>query len=127
MYRAKRIFEIIDEEGLVENAAKMGSILMEHLNDLQKRYPKIIGNARGKGLFCAFDLPDAACRDALVTSCIKHGLIVLKCGVRTIRFRPPLNVKKQEIDSAAGILDAVFKEYKKVSCAGDASGAVPTE
>jgi L-lysine 6-transaminase len=127
MYRAKRIFEIIDEECLVENAAKMGGILLEHLSDLQKRYPRLIANARGKGLFCAFDLPDAACRDALVTSCIKRGLIVLKCGVKTIRFRPPLNVQKNEVDSAAEILDAVFKEYKSVSCAGDASGAVHTE
>lgn len=127
MYRAKRIFEIIDEEDLVENAANMGGILMQHLNDLQKRYPKLIANARGKGLFCAFDLPDTACRDALVTSCIKHDLIVLKCGVKTIRFRPPLNVNKNEVDSAAEIIDAVFKEYKRASCAGDASGAVHTE
>jgi len=127
MYRAKRIFEIIDEECLVENAAKMGDVLLKHLNDLQKRYPKLVSNARGKGLFCAFDLPDTACRDALVTSCIKHGLIVLKCGVKTIRFRPPLTVKKNEVDTAAETLDEVLKEYKGTSCTGDTSGSVHTE
>jgi L-lysine 6-transaminase len=127
MYRAKRIFEIIDEEDLVDNAAKMGDVLLQHLIDLQARYPKFVVNARGKGLFCAFDLPDATCRDALVTSCVKHGLIVLKCGVRTIRFRPPLNVRKNEVDAAIEILDAVLKEYRGRSCAGDKSGAVHTE
>lgn len=127
MYRAKRIFEVIDEEHLVENAAKTGEVLLAHLNDLQKRYPKLISNARGRGLFCAFDLHDTACRDALVTSCIKHGLLILKCGVKTIRFRPPLNVNKAEIDTAAGILGEVLKEYKGKTCAGDGSGAVHTE
>jgi L-lysine 6-transaminase len=127
MYRAKRIFEIIDEEGLVENAAKMGVVLLERLNDLEKRHPKLITNARGRGLFCAFDLPDTACRDAFLTSLIKHGLIVLKCGTKTIRFRPPLNVKREEIDEAAGILEAVIREYEASSCAGNGSGAVHTE
>ena len=127
MYRAKRIFEIIDEEHLVENAAKNGEVLQKHLADLERRYPETVLNARGRGLFCAFDLPDTACRDALVTSCIKHGLIILKCGVKTIRFRPPLNVQRNEIDKAVGILEGVLKEYRGKTCSGDGSGAVHTE
>jgi L-lysine 6-transaminase len=127
MYRAKRIFEIIDEENLVRNAANMGEVLLESLRDLERRHPKLVSNSRGRGLFCAFDLPDTACRDALVTACIKGGLLLLKCGVRTIRFRPPLNVAKAEIESAAGILDAVLREYRGSTCSGDASGAVHTE
>ncbi len=127
MYRAKRILEVMEEDHLVENAAKMGAVLEKHLVDLEKRWPDLISNARGKGLFCAFDLPDAACRDALLTTIIKHGLLVLKCGTKTIRFRPPLNVKKEEIDKAAGIIEAALKEYRGHACAGDASGAVHTE
>ncbi|MGD1047188.1 MAG: L-lysine 6-transaminase [Candidatus Krumholzibacteriaceae bacterium] len=127
MYRAKRIFEIIDEENLVENAAETGETLLAHLKTLEGRYPEFISNARGRGLFCAFDLCNAACRDALVTSCVKHGLLILKCGVKTIRFRPPLNVKKNEIDEAALILDDVLKQYKGSVCSGNGSGAVHTE
>jgi L-lysine 6-transaminase len=127
MYRAKRILEIIEEDRLVENAAKMGKVLQKHLGDLEKRWPDFISNARGLGLFCAFDLPDSACRDALLTTMIKHGLLVLKCGTKTIRFRPPLNVKKEELDKAAGIVEAAVKEYKGQACAGDTSGAVHTE
>jgi L-lysine 6-transaminase len=127
MYRSKRIFEIIEEERLVENAAKMGEALLEGLRGLEKSYPKLVSNARGRGLFCAFDLPDTACRDALVTSCIKHGLLILKCGVKTIRFRPPLNVRSSEIERAMGIMGKVLKEYSGATCDGDASGAVHTE
>jgi L-lysine 6-transaminase len=127
MYRAKRVFEIIDEENLVENAARMGELLLERLVGLENRNPSLVSNARGTGLFCAFDLPDTACRDALVTSIIKHGLIILKCGVRTIRFRPPLNVSRDEIDKAAGVLEDAIREYRGATCAGDASGAVHTE
>jgi L-lysine 6-transaminase len=127
MYRAKRILEIIDEENLVENAAKSGEMLLAHLKTLEGRYPEFISNARGRGLFCAFDLCNVACRDALVTSCIKHGLLILKCGVKTIRFRPPLNVQKNEIEQAALIFDDVLKKYKGSTCSGNGSGAVHTE
>lgn len=127
MFRAKRMLEIVEEENLVANAAKMGDVLLAHLREIEKRYPQLVSNARGRGLFCAFDLSDTACRDAIVTSCVKHKLLILKCGTRTIRFRPPLNVKAEEIDKAARILDAVLKEYQGHVCAGDGSGAVHTE
>jgi L-lysine 6-transaminase len=127
MYRAKRIFEVIEEENLVENAAKMGQILQGKLKDFEKKYTGFISNARGLGLFCAFDLPDSACRDAFITTTMKKGLVVLKCGPRTIRFRPPLNVTVDEIEKAAGILDEAIAESNKPVCDGDTSGAVHTE
>ncbi len=113
MYRAKRIFEVIEEENLVENAAKMGAILQDTLRGFEKKYPGFVGNVRGMGLFCAFDLPDSACRDAFITTTMKKGLVVLKCGPKTIRFRPPLNVTADEIEKAAVILDEAFAESDK--------------
>ncbi len=127
MFRAKRIFEIIEEEDLVANAARMGAALLQHLNDIQELHPHFVSNARGRGLFCAFDLFDTRCRDAFLTTLIKHGLIALKCGERTIRFRPPLNVRREEIDKAAEMLHDALKESKERSCIGDTSGAVHTE
>jgi len=105
MYRAKKIFEVIEEENLVENAAKMGAVLQDTLKGFEKKYPGFVSNVRGLGLFCAFDLPDSASRDALVSTAMDKGLIVLKCGTRTVRFRPPLNVSAEEIAKAAAILD----------------------
>jgi len=117
MVRAKRILEIIEEDGLVENAAAMGEVLINHLMDIERRCPALVSNARGRGLFCSFDLPDGPARDGVLAAVQEHGLLVLKCGARTIRFRPPLNVKKAELDKAAAILDEALKK-----CAAGAKG-----
>ncbi|MCK4349731.1 MAG: L-lysine 6-transaminase, partial [Candidatus Krumholzibacteria bacterium] len=58
MWRAKRILEIIETEKLVDNAAAMGKLFLGELQKLGDSYPGLISNARGKGLFCAFDLTD---------------------------------------------------------------------
>jgi L-lysine 6-transaminase len=127
MYRAMKIFEVIEEENLVENSAKMGTLLQETLRGFEKKYPGFVSNVRGLGLFCAFDLPDSACRDTFITTTMKKGLVVLKCGPHTIRFRPPLNVTAEEIEKAAAILDEALAESDKPVCDGDKSGAVHTE
>ncbi len=127
MWRAKRILEIIETEKLVDNAAAMGEIFLGELQRLGDSYPELISNARGKGLFCAFDLTDTKCRDAFLTLLIKKGLLALKCGQRTIRFRPPLNVSKKEVEQAVSIIEDALEETKASSCDGDTSGAVHTE
>ncbi len=127
MVRAKRIFEIIEEDGLVENAAAMGEILQKHLADLERRHAGLVSNARGRGLFCAFDLPDSACRDSVLTAIQTNGLLVLKCGVKTIRVRPPLNVKKDELDKAVGIIDDVLKKHDGTVRPGNAATAAHLE
>ena len=109
MVRAMKIFEVIEEEGLVENAAKMGKILQMHLGEMQKRYPDKISNVRGLGLFCAFDCLDGASRDKFVNDCMEKGMIVLKCGPKTVRFRPPLNVSEEELAKAREIIDMTLK------------------
>ena len=127
MVRAKRMFEIIEEENLVENAARMGDVLQNHLLELQKDFGELVSNARGRGLFCAFDLAGTKMRDNFVTTCMHNGLLILKCGERTVRFRPPLNVSKEEIDRAAEILRKSLVETKEKSGAEDTSGTVHTE
>src|SRR5262249_8994835 len=58
MVRAQRYLEIIEEERLVENAAKVGAHLLARLLMLQGARPDVLSNARGRGLMCAVDLPD---------------------------------------------------------------------
>ena len=48
--------ETIEEENLVQNAERMGALLRDGLRDLQKRFPKTIGDVRGKGLMQALEL-----------------------------------------------------------------------
>jgi L-lysine 6-transaminase len=53
---------------------------------------------------CAIDLPDGATRDKVADRAYELGLIILGCGVRSLRFRSPLDVTPAEIDEALDIL-----------------------
>lgn len=109
MVRFGRILEVIEEEKLVENAATVGEYLQSKLQDLVNTYEHF-SNPRGKGLFCAIDLPNTHARDAVIKECIANQLMILACGELTIRFRPPLTVQKEHIDEAIEIMEKAYKE-----------------
>jgi L-lysine 6-transaminase len=108
MVRFGRILTIIEEDQLVQNAHKVGSYLLQRLEKMAEHY-EYMSNARGKGLLCAIDLPDTHSRNAVISHCIKHGLMILSCGDRTVRFRPPLTVTKAQIDEGLEILEKAYK------------------
>ena len=60
MVRSRRLLEIIERDGLIEHAAKVGDWLLGELAALGGRHAGLVSNVRGRGLMCAFDLPDAA-------------------------------------------------------------------
>jgi L-lysine 6-transaminase len=105
MVRCQRYLEIMDEEKLVENAAQVGAHLKRGLEKLQGERPDILSNARGVGLMCAIDFPDGAERDAVAERAYELGMIILPCGMRSLRFRPPLDVTASEVDEALGVLE----------------------
>tara|TARA_B100000959_G_scaffold255782_1_gene288440 strand:+ start:650 stop:1960 length:1311 start_codon:yes stop_codon:yes gene_type:complete len=98
MVRFTIYLEIIEQEKLVSKAKENGKYLLSQLISLQNDYFDIVSNVRGKGLFCAFDLPDAKSRDSLSSILMKNKVIVLGSGNKSIRFRPHLNIQKEEID-----------------------------
>ena len=104
MVRCQKYLEIIHEEKLIKNAEIMGKHLLNGLEEIARKYPKKIFNARGLGLMCAFDLPSPEKRNDFLKKIHSNGLIVIGCGVSTIRFRPPLIISTEEIDKALGIL-----------------------
>jgi L-lysine 6-transaminase len=104
MVRCKRYLEIMDEERLVENAAAVGGHLMRGLEALVAARPHRLSNARGRGLMCAIDLPDGDTRGAVAGRCVELGMMILACGERGLRFRPPLDVTAAEVDEALDIL-----------------------
>ena len=112
MVRAQRYLEVIQEENLVENAAKTGDVILRRLEGIQSEFPEVISNARGRGLMMAFDLPSGEHRNKLIGLLMDNGLAVIGCGWKTIRFRPPLNVSADEADMAIDILHKSLKEFK---------------
>lgn len=105
MVRFTKYLEIIQEENLIENAGVQGKYLVSELEKLQTKYPEKISNARGRGLFCAFDLVDASKRKDFIQKVFDNGAILLGSGERSIRFRPPLNISAQEIDEGIEIIN----------------------
>jgi L-lysine 6-transaminase len=100
MVRCQRYLEIMDEEGLVGNAAAMGRRLLDGLRSVGADRGDRVSNVRGRGLMCAFDLPTTDGRDAFVRKLRENGLLALPCGASTVRFRPPLTVSAEEVDLA---------------------------
>jgi L-lysine 6-transaminase len=111
MVRCKRYIEIIMEEKLIDNAAKMGDYFLKRLWELASEHDEIT-NVRGKGCFLAFDLPDEKYRDRFRRKCWKNGLAVLASGQKTIRLRPPLTIAKEEIDEAIEKFERAFKKMR---------------
>ncbi|HNV72654.1 MAG TPA: aminotransferase class III-fold pyridoxal phosphate-dependent enzyme, partial [Candidatus Ozemobacteraceae bacterium] len=93
------------ESELMDNARKMGEVIVKGLKALQKRL-MCIGDVRGMGLMIGVELvhdrrtnePDPKLRDALVTEMYKQGIIVLGCGSHTLRLCPPLVVNREQCD-----------------------------
>jgi L-lysine 6-transaminase len=122
MVRCARYLQIIDEDGLVENAATVGRSLLQELEELQAEFP-LVTNVRGRGLMIAFDLPDRETRDALRTRCWDNGLATLVCGNRSIRFRPSLTFSEADASRSAEILRASLLELVEPLAGAAASPA----
>ena len=98
MVRSQKYLEIIEEEGLVENAKVIGAHLLGRLADLGREFPGQVTNVRGRGLFIAFDLADATTRNRVLSSMAENDVLALASGHTAIRFRPPLNLSAEEAD-----------------------------
>jgi len=105
MVRSQKYLEIIEKEKLLRNAALMGAYLLRKLRELQEQYPKVISNSRGRGLMCAIDFPTEGIRNEVKNKMYRDGMVILGCGERSLRFRPPLNVSEEEIDKGVNILE----------------------
>ena len=110
MYRFKLILEIMCNENLLSNAKEMGWYLLSKINDLSLEFPGFATNPRGVGLFCAFDLPSSIERDKFISLVFNKKLMILGSGDASIRFRPHLNVSKNDIDVAIDIISQTLKK-----------------
>lgn len=104
MLRFKLILEVIEQENLLSNAAEKGTYLKNMLQELIKDKPQL-SNLRGEGLFVALDFDSADSRNEFIKRAYANKLIMLGCGEKSIRFRPHLNVSKEDIDKTIAIIN----------------------
>jgi len=104
------------EEGLIENAARMGAHLMDRLREWPARFPTV-GDVRGLGLMIGVELVrDQATkerapelRDRVVDLAFRRGLLVLGAGENAIRLCPPLVITRDQCDFAIDTLEECLK------------------
>ncbi len=109
MVRSRRILEVIEADGLFARAAASGRYLLDRLDELTVEFPDLVRDVRGRGLMCAFSMPTAEQRDALVARLWDSGVIMLGCGPDSVRFRPALTVSRDEIDAAVDAVHATLR------------------
>jgi L-lysine 6-transaminase len=108
MVRARRILEVVESDGLVARASALGPVLLGLLQGLAARHA-VVTDVRGRGLMCAFSLPDAGVRDRVVTALREdEHVLLLGCGTRSVRFRPALTVGEDELAAGVAALDRVL-------------------
>ena len=103
MVRSTHYLRIIEQEHLVANAGKVGAYFLDRLRDLQREELQISA-ARGRGLFLAFDLPDAKTREQFWQGFFNLGVLTLRSGENSIRFRPALDITAEVIDEAMELM-----------------------
>jgi L-lysine 6-transaminase len=108
MVRSRRILEVIEDDRLFTQAAETGAYLLAGLGDLARQLPGVVRDPRGRGLMCAFSLPDGERRDAVLGALWERGVIMLGSGPDSVRFRPALTVTRREIDRALASLREVL-------------------
>lgn len=106
--------------GLMDNARDVGEYLKKRLEELKEKY-EIIGDVRGLGLMIGVELvkdrkskePAKKELGRLIEYSFKHGLILIGAGISTVRFAPPLNITKDQVDEALEVFEEGIKEISR--------------
>lgn len=107
--------EIMQKKGFLNKVERMGTYIMRKLDSMKSKY-KCIGDVRGLGLMIGLEFikengdPDPETTSKVVKECLSNGLLLISCGShdQVIRFIPPLNVKKTDVDHALKIFEDVI-------------------
>jgi ornithine--oxo-acid transaminase len=95
---ARVALQVLLEEGMIENSARLGAYFLQKLRELSSPHIKEV---RGKGLWIGVELvPEAGGARRFCEALQKEGLLCKETHVHTIRFAPPLVITKEEIDWA---------------------------
>jgi 4-aminobutyrate aminotransferase len=109
--------EIIEEEGLVENAARVGRIALERLNEMKSRVAAI-GDVRGRGLLIGVELvrdragmeADQDLAEAAMYAALDRGLSFKTTMGNVLTLTPPLTITEDEMLRALHILAAAIED-----------------
>jgi len=101
------VIEVIEQEGLLENANKLGRYTMDKLQQIKQKH-SVIDSIRGVGLMIGVQLSSPGAE--IVDKCLENGLRINCTQGTVLRFMPPMIATKGHIDKAIEIFDGVLSE-----------------
>jgi len=116
---AVKTIEIIERDGLAQNATDLGNYLKAQITRLIATYPSVLAEVRGLGLMIGIDVTGdiPAFADSkrpnsvqIVERLHESGLLTIPAGARTFRLLPPLNISKTNADEGLSLIESVVKE-----------------
>ena len=107
---ARTVLAVLDEEKLIDGAAKKGQRLADGLSAIAAKYPTVCAGQRGRGLLQGLCLAPGMDGRTVLAKVRTRGLLLTVAGTNTLRFTPPLVVKEQEIDEGLAMTDAAIAE-----------------
>ena len=105
---ARTALKVLVEENLIENSAEMGAYFLKGLSEIKS---PIIKETRGRGLLLAVELTEeAGGARKYCEKLMTKGMLCKDTHENTVRFAPPLVIKKEEIDWALERIESVLCE-----------------
>jgi L-lysine 6-transaminase len=109
MVRFVQEWKIVTDENLLALVPQKSSYLVEKLTLLKDKYPNILSNIRGLGLYQGFSLLKTGDKAKLVEMALEEeNMLLLGAGKDTIRLRPPLDMKNEDVDLLVEKLDKIL-------------------
>jgi acetylornithine/N-succinyldiaminopimelate aminotransferase len=105
------VLRIFEQEGLVDNAERMGATLWARLGAMvaDAAIPAAV-EARGRGLLQGVRLQEGVDPAGVLAGCRDGGVLLSLAGGDVLRFTPPLNVTAEELDEGLVVVEKVLRE-----------------
>ncbi len=104
--------QVIEEENLVENAARMGALLIDGLRTLARDRPEVVAEVRGVGLMTGLKYRDDSMGPRMSFQLAQHGVLAVYTGndPSVMRIMPPLTVDADQVAFLLESLDAAMAD-----------------
>ena len=113
-----KILEIVDRDGLAENAVQIGQHLVDRLTEIQQKHPTAIQEIRGIGLMIGIEMGSdiASFDDAKpasvqwVSALHEAGMLTIPAGQSVVRFLPAMNLTQDEADEGLQLFEQAIEK-----------------
>jgi 4-aminobutyrate aminotransferase len=114
--------EVIEQEGILEQATETGTYILDALAEIQARH-HTIGDVRGRGLMIGIEFVEDASskernpeiRERIIQDAFESGLLLIPCGPNSIRMTPALNISRDLVDEGLMIFESALTRAEKTA------------